>query len=145
MAAYHNYQHHRHALVAEPIGKSPLTIFIATIVLATILLVLIYPLVTHRRGREMIDDSAFELAQRLRRSRDRVYEEIRALQQEYFLGNLTEEEHQRQFQNARLEAAELMRQQQQIQQTITGIEAEVEAELLQITTDISNHSERHTK
>ena len=55
------------------------------------------------------------------------------------------EEHQRQFQNARLEAAELMRQQQQIQQTIAGIEAEVETELLQITTDISNDSERDTK
>ena len=108
-------------------GKAPLTIFIATIVLATILLVLIYPLVTHRRERGMIDDASFELAQR-----------------EYFLGNLSEEEHQKQFQNARLEAAELMRQQQQIQQTIAGIEAEVDEEILRVTTDISNRIEQDT-
>ena len=115
-----------------------MTIFIVTIVLAAILLVLAYPFIIQRNGRGMIDDAGAELAQRLRRSRDRVYEEIRALQQEYFLGNLTEEEYQRQLKDARLEAAELMRQQQQVQQTLADVEAAVEEELRQIASDAGN-------
>ena len=69
-----------------------MTIFIVTIVLVAILLVLTYPFVAQRGGRAMMEDAAEELAQRLRRSRDRVYEEIRALQPEHFLGNIAEAE-----------------------------------------------------
>ncbi len=115
-----------------------MTIFIVTIVLAAILLVLAYPFVIQRSGRGMVDDAAAELAQRLRRSRDRVYEEIRALQQEYFLSNLTEDEYQGQLQAARLEAANLMRQQQEVQQTLSDVEAAVEQELREIAADAGN-------
>ncbi len=115
-----------------------MTIFIVTIVLVAILLVLAYPFIVQRSGRGMIDEAGVELAQRLRRSRDRVYEEIRALQQEYFLGNLTEEEYQRQLQDARVEAAELMRQQQGIQQTLADVTAAVEEELRQIASEAGN-------
>ena len=109
-----------------------MTIFIVTIVLVAILLVLAYPFVAQRGGRAMMEDAAEELAQRLRRSRDRVYEEIRALQQEHFLGNITEEEYQQQLKNARLQAAGLMRQQQQVQQKLADVEAAVDEELRQI-------------
>lgn len=118
-----------------------MTIFIVTIVLVAILLVLAYPFVIQRSGRGMVDDAAAELAQRLRRSRDRVYEEIRALQQEYFLGNLTEDEYHLQLQEARLEAARLMRHQQQVQQTLVDIEAVVERELREIATEAGNEPE----
>jgi hypothetical protein len=100
-----------------------------TLVLAVTLAVLAYPyLVTPKRS-GALDDAAEELGQRLRRSRDRVYEEIRALQQEYFLKNLTEDEYRAQLQAGRLEAAGLMQQQQQVQQTLADIEALVEEEM----------------
>jgi Tfp pilus assembly protein FimT len=118
-----------------------LIIFIVTIVLVAILLVLAYPFVMQRSGRGMVDDAAAELAQRLRRSRDRIYEEIRALQQEYFLDNLTEGEYQGQLQTARLEAANLMRQQQQVQQMLSDVEAAVEQELREIATEAGNEPE----
>lgn len=117
-----------------------MTIFIVTIVLAVILAVLAYPFFAQRGGRATMEDAAEELAQRLRRSRDRVYEEIRALQQEHFLGNFTEQEYQQQLQNARLQAAGLMRQQQQVQQTLADVEAAVEEELQQIAS--ASDSER---
>ena len=106
-----------------------MTVLIITLIVVLSLVVLAYPFLARRSGHEGLDDAAEELAQRLRRSRDRVYEEIRALQQEYFLGNLTEGEYQEQLQAARMEAAELMREQQQVQQTLTEIDAIVEAEM----------------
>ena len=106
-----------------------MTVLIVTLIVVFSLVVLAYPFLARRSAREGLDDAAEELAQRLRRSRDRVYEEIRALQQEYFLGNLTEEEYQEQLQAARMEAAELMREQQEVQQTLTEIDEIVEAEM----------------
>ena len=97
-----------------------------------------YPFIVRSNGRGMVDDATAELAQRLRRSRDRVYEEIRALQQEYFLGTITEEEYQEQLRNARLQAADLMRQQQQVQQTLQDVEATVEEELREIASGASS-------
>lgn len=100
-----------------------------TFVLAVTLAVLVYPYVFPPKGSRSLDDAAEELGQRLRRARDRVYEEIRALQQEYFLKNLSEDEYRAQLQQARLEAARLMREQQQVQQTLSAIEALVEDEM----------------
>lgn len=93
------------------------------------LVVLAYPFFLQRNEREGINDAAEKLALRLRRSRDRVYEEIRALQQEYFLKNLTDEEYQVQLQEARHEAASLLKQQQEVQQTLADIDEEIEAQL----------------
>jgi hypothetical protein len=58
-----------------------------------------------------------------------VYEEIRALQQEYFLNNLSDEEYRAQLQTARLQAAELMRQQEHVQEALADIEAAVDFEM----------------
>jgi predicted house-cleaning noncanonical NTP pyrophosphatase (MazG superfamily) len=106
-----------------------LPVFLITVIVVASLIVLAYPFFVRRNEREGMDDDAEELAQRLRRSRDRVYEEIRALQQEYFLKNLTDEEYQEQLQEARLEAASLLKQQQEVQQTLADIDEEVEAQL----------------
>ena len=108
-------------------------IFIVTVVLIATLVVLAYPFVVRRTGREGLDDDAVDLAQRLRRARDRVYEEIRALQQEYFLGNVPEVEYRELLRTARRDAASLMRQQEQVQQTLEAISEEVEQELQQST------------
>jgi hypothetical protein len=106
-----------------------LTLFIVTLVVLVSLAVLVYPFVVGQSESERAEDSADDLAQRLRRSRDRVYEEIRALQQEYFLDNMTQEQYREQLGAARLEAARLMQQQRQVQQTLQDIEATVEAEI----------------
>ena len=104
-------------------------VFLITFVLAVTLAVLVYPYVFPPKRNRSLDDAAEELGQRLRRARDRVYEEIGALQQEYFLKNLSEDEYRAQLQQARLEAARLMREQQQVQQTLSEIEALVEDEM----------------
>ena len=106
-----------------------MTLFIVTLVVLVSLAVLVYPFVVGQSESERAEDSADDLAQRLRRSRDRVYEEIRALQQEYFLDNMTQEQYREQLGAARLEAARLMQQQRQVQQTLQDIEATVEAEI----------------
>lgn len=103
--------------------------FLITIMLVVTLAVLVYPYLATSKGNGVLDNAAEELSQRLRRSRDRVYEEIRALQQEYFLGNLTEEAYRTQLQKARLEAAQLMKQQQEVQQTLIELEAAIEEEV----------------
>ena len=106
-------------------------IFIVTLVLIATLGVLVYPFVVKRARGDDMDDVAIELAQRLRRARDRVYEEIRALQQEFFLDNMPDEEYQRQLQAARVAAAHLMQQQQQIQQTLEEVDEQIELEMQQ--------------
>lgn len=106
-----------------------MAVFVITVLLVTIIAVLAYPFFVRPSRQGALDDAADELAQRLRRSRDRVYEEIRALQQEYFLGNLTEEEYRTQLRGARIQAADLMRQQQHVQDALTSIEASVDEEM----------------
>jgi Tfp pilus assembly protein PilN len=126
-----------------------LTLIIVTLVVLVSLAVLVYPFVVGQSESERAEDSADDLAQRLRRSRDRVYEEIRALQQEYFLDNMTEEQYRGQLGAARLEAARLMQQQRQVQQTLQDIEATVEAEMRNATgesrtQDAGDGTDEHT-
>ena len=104
-----------------------MTILVVTLLVVVSLAVLTYPFVARRSAHDGFDDEAEELAQRLRRARDRVYEEIRALQQEYFLHNLTEEEYREQLRAARLQAADLLRQQQGVRETMEAIDQTVEA------------------
>ena len=119
-----------------------MTIAIVTIVVLVSLAVLAYPFVAGRSERDRAEDAASDLAQRLRRSRDRVYEGIRVLQQEYFLANLTEEEYRERLREARLEAAKLLQQQQQVQQTLGAIGAAVEAELREAAAEADRQEEK---
>ncbi len=119
-----------------------MTIVIVTIVVLVSLAVLAYPFVAGRSERDRAEDAASDLAQRLRRSRDRVYEGIRVLQQEYFLANLTEEEYRERLREARLEAARLLQQQQQVQQTLGTIGAAVEADLREAAAEADQQEEK---
>ena len=119
-----------------------MTIVIVTIVVLVSLAVLAYPFVAGRSERDRAEDAASDLAQRLRRSRDRVYEGIRILQQEYFLANLTEEDYRERLREARLEAARLLQQQQQVQQTLGAIGAAVEAELREAAAEADQQEEK---
>ena len=119
-----------------------MTIVIVTIVVLVSLAVLAYPFIAGRSERDRAEDAASDLAQRLRRSRDRVYEGIRVLQQEYFLANLTEEEYRERLREARLEAARLLQQQQQVQQTLGAIGAAVEEELREAAAQADQQDEK---
>ena len=103
-------------------------IFIVTLLLLVSLTVVLYPAFAHRTE-AFGEDPATELAQSLRRARDRVYEELRALQQEYFLHHLTEDEYQQQVREARVQAALLLRQQQQVHQTVASLDETLEGEI----------------
>jgi len=122
-----------------------LPIFIVTVVLIATLAVLAYPFIVRHTNRDGLDDAAVDLAQRLRRARDRVYEEIRALQQEYFLGNMPEEEYRATLQAARMDAASLMQQQQQVQQTLEDIDDQIERELEQAANEIATDAPESTQ
>ena len=119
-----------------------MTIVIVTIIVLVSLAVLAYPFVAGRSERDRAEQAASDLAQRLRRSRDRVYEGIRVLQQEYFLANMTEEEYRERLREARLEAARLLQQQQQVQQTLGAIGAAVEAELREAAAEADQQDEK---
>ena len=119
-----------------------MTIAIVTIIVLVSLAVLAYPFVAGRSERDRAEQAASDLAQRLRRSRDRVYEGIRVLQQEYFLANMTEEEYRERLREARLEAARLLQQQQQVQQTLGAIGAAVEAELREAAAEADQQDEK---
>ena len=119
-----------------------MTIVIVTIIVLVSLAVLAYPFVAGRSERDRAEQAASDLAQRLRRSRDRVYEGIRVLQQEYFLANMTEEEYRERLREARLEAARLLQQQQQVQQTLGAIGAAVEAELREAAAEAEQQQEK---
>ena len=106
-----------------------MTILIITLLVLVTSAVLAYPFWVSRHGGRRFDDPAADMAGSIRRARDRVYEEIRALQQEYFLHNLTEDEYREQLQVARQRAAELIREQQQVEETIESIEHQASEEL----------------
>ena len=108
-------------------------IVIIAVLVAVSLAVVIYPFVTRSTEHDRLEDPAEELAQQLRRSRDRVYEELRALQQEYFLKSLTEEEYRAQLEAARLQAAQLLRDQQRVQETIADVDETVEEQMRDAT------------
>ncbi len=96
-----------------------MTVLVVTLLVAASVAVLAYPLLVRRSPSP--DEQAEELALGLRKARDRVYEEIRVLQQEHFLQSVSHEEYAEQLQAARLRAAELLAQQQQVQQTLASI------------------------
>lgn len=112
-----------------------MTILVITLLVLVTVAVLAYPFWAARHGGVSFDDPARDLEAGIRRARDRVYEEIRALQQEYFLAHMTEAEYRAQLQAARRRAAELIREQQQVRETAAAIEDRVDAELRALLAD----------
>jgi len=108
-----------------------MTIITITLLLVAALAVVLYPVLFGRSDQAEAEDPAEELAQSLRRARDRVYEEIRVLQQEHFLHHLTQEEYQERLQAARVQAALLLREQQRVRETVAELDQAVEEELRQ--------------
>lgn len=106
-----------------------MTILVLTLLVLVAIVVLVYPFWAARYGGVLFNDPARDLEAGIRRARDRVYEEIRALQQEYFLGNMAEAEYRAQLQSARRRAAELIREQQQVNETAAVIGSRVDTEL----------------
>lgn len=112
-----------------------MTILILTLLVLFIVAALVYPFWAARHGGASFEDPARNLEAGIRRARDRVYEEIRALQQEYFLGNMTEAEYREQLRTARQRAAELIREQQRVSETTAAIERRVDVELRELLGD----------
>ncbi len=104
-----------------------MTMLVVTLLVAASVAVLAYPLLV-RRSRSP-EEQAEELALGLRKARDRVYEEIRVLQQEHFLQSVSQSEYEEQLQAARLRAAELLAQQREVQPTLASIDEDVEQQM----------------
>ena len=114
---------------------------IITIVIIISLLWLIQPIVSKRQESVITDDLIQDATQQLRRSRERIYEEIRVLQQEYFLGHLSDEAYQSQLNRSRFQAAALLREQEQVQKTLLEAERDVEASLFEMKNTTNSEGE----
>jgi crotonobetainyl-CoA:carnitine CoA-transferase CaiB-like acyl-CoA transferase len=108
-------------------------ILIITLLIIVSLGFVVYPLVTRRPESEASEELAQQATQQLRQARERIYEEIRAMQQEYFLAHMPKEEYQARLAEARVQAATLLQQQEQVQETLAQAEAAVEAQIERIT------------
>lgn len=106
-----------------------MTILVLTLLVLASVAVLAYPFWAERRGVARFDDPALDLEEGVRRARDRVYEEMRVLQQERFLNSDGDEERRARLQAARVRAAELIREQRRARETADAIERGVDAEL----------------
>ena len=115
-----------------------MTFIVLTLLVLASVAVLAYPFWAERRGSARFDDPARDLEEGARRARDRVYEEMRALQQERFLSNAGEEQYRAQLQAARVRAAELIREQRRARETADAIERGVDAELRAAANDPAN-------
>ena len=105
-----------------------MVIALVTLLLLVCLAIVVYPLLNQDVvGQEQ--ETAETVAEGLRRERDRLYEEIRVLQQEYFLHDVTEEAYHARLQAARYRAALLIRQEQQLDTAIQDIGAAIEEEV----------------
>ena len=105
-----------------------MSILLGSLLLAACLCIVAWPL-ARRTAAQAAGEEADALAEGLRRARERVYEEIRALQQERFLGNLTPEQYRAQLDAARSRAAHLAAQQAGVQEAMASVEEEAEAAL----------------
>ena len=112
-----------------------MVILIITLLLVASLVLVLEPVLRRRTVSGTPEDTAQRLTENLRRERDRIYEELRVLQQERFLRHLTDEEYQAQQEAARLRAALLLRQQQQVQETVAGLDQELESAISQAKQD----------
>lgn len=110
-----------------------MTILILTLLAFAAVAALVHPFWTARHGGGRLGDPARDLEDGVRRARDRVYEEIRVLQQERFLNNVAEDAYRAQLQSARVRAAELIREQRRARETADAIARGVDAELLETT------------
>ncbi len=106
-----------------------MTILLATLLVAATVAIVLYPIWRGRGGAHRLDDPGVGIRDRLRRARDRTYEEIRALQQERFMRDLSDEEYQAQLDELRVRAAELIREQDRVQETLAEMEDAIEEEL----------------
>ena len=105
-----------------------MTILIGALLLVAVLAIVLYPLLTRSR-QDDLEEAALQAAQRLRRARERVYEEIRTLQQERFMGELSEEEHRARLNALREQAARLMQREREAEASIEAIRKRVERDL----------------
>lgn len=103
-----------------------MTILFATLLVAGALALVLWPFVSHRVAGARLEGPADDLRRRLRRGRERLYEEIRALQQERFMRDLTDDEYRAQLDELRLRAAEFMREEGTIEQTLSAMDAEID-------------------
>jgi hypothetical protein len=110
-----------------------MTFLIITLLIIVSLGFVVYPLVTRRPEAEASEELTLQATQQLRQARERIYEEIRALQQEYFLEHLPKEEYQTRLAEARVQAATLLQQQEQVQETLAQAETAVAAQMERIT------------
>ena len=105
-----------------------MTILIGVLLLIAVLAIVLYPLLTRSR-QDGLDEAALQAAEHLRRARERVYEEIRTLQQEHFMGETSEEEHRAQLDALRAQAARLLQRQREAEAAVEAIRKRVERDL----------------
>ncbi len=103
-----------------------MTIAITTLLVMICVLIVGLPFWTRSNYGEKIVDPLEEIEEISRRSRERIYEEIRVLQQEYFLNSISQEEYILQLNSAREKAAALLVSQQEAKRVIDNVYTKIE-------------------
>tara|TARA_A100001037_G_scaffold68811_3_gene61248 strand:+ start:7775 stop:8104 length:330 start_codon:yes stop_codon:yes gene_type:complete len=103
-----------------------MTIAITTLLVMICVLIVGLPFWTRSNYGKKIVDPLEEIEEISRRSRERIYEEIRVLQQEYFLNSISQEEYILQLNSAREKAAALLVSQQEAKRVIDNVYTKIE-------------------
>tara|TARA_B100001142_G_C13964490_1_gene512440 strand:- start:38 stop:385 length:348 start_codon:yes stop_codon:yes gene_type:complete len=103
-----------------------MTIAITSLLILISITLVGLPLWSRKNHSDKIVDTLEEIEEISRRSRERIYEEIRILQQEYFLKNISPSDYTLQLDTARKKAAELLLRQQEAKTVIDNIYMEID-------------------
>ena len=104
------------------------TLIISLLVLSS-LLAIFYPILSSRISNRNFDQAYDHSNDILERRRERIYEELKVLEQERFLGHMTDEEYEVQSKRAQSEMDELLKQQDQISVMLNDIDSELESKI----------------
>ena len=101
--------------------------FFATILILSCLVLVLEPLFRQKYGAENIQVALENHDNEFIKSREGIYQEIRTIQQEWFMQNLTEDQYRHELEMLRLKAATILKAQDESRREISNIQSEVDA------------------
>ena len=106
-----------------------MAILIISLLIISSLIVVFYPILSFQISGRHFDQAYEHLNDVLGRRHERIYEELKVLEQERFLGHMTEEEYAAQLKRSQNEMAELLKQQNQSAVILNDINSELDARI----------------
>jgi hypothetical protein len=115
-----------------------MAILIISLLIISSLVVVFYPILSLQTSGRQFDETYEHMHAVLGRRHERIYEELKVLEQERFLGHMTEEEYDTQLNRGQNELAELLKQQNQLAVTLNDINSELDAKITAAKQELAN-------